>query len=165
MSESFKNRNDSLHSINYNNDSMSFDLIKPAQFARRVTLSDQAKERLQKIPYEDCINCFRTFATESSPLKKLQVLEECSALVEQSILDFWKGLEISNEKICLTIDEYLSIFMYIIVRSRLKDIQAHLMIIEQFLNEFTLFSSKGGQVFMTVQSATQFLKEMSEQRL
>lgn len=69
-------------------------------------------------------------------------------------MEFWKGLEISNEKICLTIDEYLSIFMYIIVRSRIKDIQAHLMLIEQFLNEFTLFSSKGGQVFMTVQSAT-----------
>ena len=43
--------------------------------------------------------------------------------------------------------------MYIIVRSRLKDLEAHLMIIESFLDEFTLFATKEGQVFLTVQQA------------
>ena len=52
---------------------------------------------------------------------------------------FWAGLEVESEKLCLTIDEYLSIFMYVIIQSKLSDLEAHLLLIELFVDEFTLF--------------------------
>jgi hypothetical protein len=51
---------------------------------------------------------------------------------------------VTEDKLCLTIDEYLSIYMYIIVKARLKDIVAHLMLMECFLSEYTLYASKQG---------------------
>jgi len=53
-------------------------------------------------------------------------------------------MNVDTEKLSLTIDEYLSIFMYIIVRSRLKDLEAHLLFIDSFLDEFKLFATKEG---------------------
>ena len=72
------------------------------------------------------------------------MLQDCSSQIENSVQQFWNDLNVDKSKLCLTIDEYLSIFMYIIVHSRIRDLEAHLFIINSFLNDFTLFSSKAG---------------------
>ena len=71
----------------------------------------------------------------------------------------------TEDKLCLTIDEYLSIYMFIIVKARLKDLVAHFMMMESFLSEYALYASRQGQVFLTVMQASQFLKEMDENKI
>ncbi len=55
--------------------------------------------------------------------------------------------------------------MYIIVKSRIKDLEAHLFIIESLMDEYSLYQSKEGQVFLTVQQATTFLRTLDNERL
>lgn len=86
-------------------------------------------------------------------------------MIEKAVSQFWDGLDVDKEKLCLTIDEYLSIFMYVIIQSKLNDLEAHLLLIELFVDEFTLFQSKAGQVYLTVQQAAIFLRVVDEQRI
>lgn len=65
-------------------------------------------------------------------------------LVENSINQFWEGIDIKRENLCLTIDEYISIFMFIIVKSKIKDLESHLTMISIFMDDLTLFNSKSG---------------------
>jgi hypothetical protein len=76
---------------------------------------------------------------------------QVSLQIQQAIKNFWDGLNISSAKLAITIDELLSIFMYIIVKARIKDLEAHLLLIETFCDERTLYQTKEGQVFLTVQ--------------
>jgi Vacuolar sorting protein 9 (VPS9) domain len=46
---------------------------------------------------------------------------------------------VQKDKLSITVDEYLSIFMFIIVKSRVCDLEAHLYIVETFVDEFSLY--------------------------
>ena len=41
---------------------------------------------------------------------------------------------------CLTIDEYLSIFMYVIAKSAVKDLEAPLFVVAWFVDEYVLYT-------------------------
>lgn len=43
-------------------------------------------------------------------------------------------------EVCLTIDEYLSIFMYVIAKSAVKDLEAHLFVVACFVDEYVLYT-------------------------
>ncbi len=74
-------------------------------------------------------------------------------------------MAIQKDKLSITVDEYLSIFMFIIVRSKIGDLEAHLYLIESFVDDFSLCQSREGQIFLTVQQATHFLRDLDEERL
>lgn len=132
---------------------------------RRLTHIEIARERLTKVPYYDCVLALRGITTENAPHKKLQTLLICSQMIERSIATFWEGMAIQKDKLSITVDEYLSIFMFIIVRSKIGDLEAHLYLVESFVDEFSLYQSREGQIFLTVQQATHFLRELDEERL
>lgn len=71
-------------------------------------------------------------------------------MIERSIAIFWDGMAVQKDKLSITVDEYLSIFMFIIVRSKIGDLEAHLLIIESFVDDFSLYQSREGQIFLTV---------------
>jgi hypothetical protein len=79
-----------------------------------------------------------------SPLQKIQVLDRCSDLVQESIKNFWADYDVPSKNLVLAIDEYLSIFVYIIVQAGVPDLEAHLLLIETFLSDFTLYTAKVG---------------------
>lgn len=79
-----------------------------------------------------------------SPLQKIQVLDRCSDLVQESIKNFWADYDVPSKNLVLAIDEYLSIFVYIIVQADVPDLEAHLLLIETFLSDFTLYTAKVG---------------------
>ena len=141
--------------------SIAFPVVKE----RRLTHIEIARERLTKVPYYDCILALRGITTENVPHKKLQTLLLCSQMIERSIATFWDGMAIQKDKLSITVDEYLSIFMFIIVRSKIGDLEAHLYLIESFVDDFSLYQLREGQIFLTVQQATLFLRELDEDRL
>ena len=74
-------------------------------------------------------------------------------------------MQIKTEKLHLTADQYLAIFMYIVVKSRIKDLEAQMYLIEQFTDDYTLNVTKEGYMFLTVKQSIEFLKYIDEDKV
>ena len=55
--------------------------------------------------------------------------------------------------------------MYIVVKARIKDLEAQMFLIEQFIDDFTLNVTREGYMFLTVKQAVQFLKTVDEDKV
>ena len=55
--------------------------------------------------------------------------------------------------------------MYIVVKARIKDLEAQMFLIEQFIDDFTLNVTREGYMFLTVKQAVQFLKTVDEEKV
>lgn len=55
--------------------------------------------------------------------------------------------------------------MYIVVKARIKDLEAQMFIIEQFSDDYTLNVTKEGYMFLTVKQAIEFLKNVDEDKV
>ena len=69
------------------------------------------------------------------------------------------------EKLHLNADSYLAIFMYIVVKSRIKDLQAQMFLIEQFTDDYTLNITREGCMFQTVKQSIEFLMCIDEHKV
>ena len=84
----------------------------------------QARERIKKQPYASSIKHLRNITNVISPADKLNLLKEVCRKVDENVLKFWQGVAIKTEKLHLTADQYLAILMYIVVKARIKDLEA-----------------------------------------
>ena len=55
--------------------------------------------------------------------------------------------------------------MYIVVKARIKDLEAQMFLVEQFIDDFTLNVTREGYMFLTVKQAVQFLKTVDEDKV
>jgi len=55
--------------------------------------------------------------------------------------------------------------MYIVVKARIKDLEAQMFLIEQFTDDYTLNVTREGYMFLTVKQAIQFLKTVDEDKV
>ena len=74
-------------------------------------------------------------------------------------------MQIKTDKLHLTADQYLAIFMYIVVKARIKDLEAQMYLIEQFTDDYTLNVTKEGYTFLTVKQSIEFLKYIDEDKV
>ena len=66
------------------------------------------------------------------------MIEQCSKEIELSVNALNQSKLVGE--VCLTIDEYLSIFMYVIAKSAVKDLEAHLFVVACFVDEYVLYT-------------------------
>ena len=132
---------------------------------RRLTSVVEAKERLKKQPYSESIKHLRRISSTISPAEKLEIINEVCKKVDENVLKFWKGVQVKTEKLQLTADQYLAIIMYIVVKARIKDLEAQMFLVEQFIDDFTLNVTREGYMFLTVKQAVQFLKNVDEDKV
>ena len=55
--------------------------------------------------------------------------------------------------------------MYIVIKARIKDLEAQMFLIEQFIDDYTLNVTKEGYMFLTVKQAIEFLKSVDEDKV
>ena len=55
--------------------------------------------------------------------------------------------------------------MYIVVKARIKGLEAQMFLVEQFIDDFTLNVTREGYMFLTVKQAVQFLKTVDEDKV
>ena len=55
--------------------------------------------------------------------------------------------------------------MYIVIKARIKDLEAQMFLIEQFIDDYTLNVTKEGYMFLTVKQAIEFLKNVDEDKV
>ena len=124
-----------------------------------------AKERLKRQPYAEAIKHLRKISATISPADKLALISDVCKKVDENVMEFWSGVSIKTEKLHLTADQYLAILMYIVVKARIKDLEAQMFLIEQFTDDYTLNVTKEGYMFLTVKQAIQFLKTVDEDKV
>lgn len=59
-----------------------------------------------------------------SPAEKLTLIADVCKKVDENVMQFWQGVSIKTSKLHLTADQYLAILMYIVVKARIKDLEA-----------------------------------------
>jgi hypothetical protein len=129
------------------------------------SIVDQVKQRIKQKPYEAAIKQLRMIQNIQSPSQKLECILETQNLVTKSIADFWEGVQVNRDKVALSADETIAIYIYIIVKARIKDLTSHMYLIENFCNEYTIFQSNKGFVFISMMQAADYLKDIDESKL
>ena len=52
--------------------------------------------------------------------------------------------------------------MYIVIKARIKDLEAQIFLVEQFIDDYTLNVTREGYMFLTVKQGIEFLKNVDE---
>lgn len=81
------------------------------------------------------------------------------------IEEFWEGVDVNRDKVALSADETIAIFIFVIVKARIKDLASHLFLIEVFCNEYTLFQTNKGFTFISLMQAADYLKDIDEAKI
>ena len=95
---------------------------------------------IPEIPYEKSIKMLKDIYKFRSPIDKLLLTTKLRKSIKDEIDDFWKHLpkeELNRKelKFEIEIDDYINIFEYMIVKSGMNDLIAHIDFVEIFTNE------------------------------
>ena len=81
--------------------------------------------------YWFAIERFREITEKFTPMQKLEIISQTTDLICGSIDDYWKDEAIDQEKLAIDGDNFLSIYIYIVIKSNVQEIGANLWIIKQ----------------------------------
>jgi len=120
-------------------------------------------------PYSKAITTLSYLSERKSPIHKLKTIVKTAELISSSIEEFYRELNQTNTK-KLDGDQTLSIFMYIVAKSGLKDISAHCKIIEKFstnniLNSVSGYYATTLEACLNCLTAMNFKEEMTPEQL
>jgi hypothetical protein len=108
------------------------------------------RQRLKNKPYLDAIEKLRSIQHIQSPSQKLECIVETQGLITKCIEEFWEGVDVNRDKIALSADETIAIYIFVIVKARIKDLSSHMFLIESFCNEYTIFNTNKGFTFISL---------------
>ena len=82
--------------------------------------------------YESAIDRVRDIQHAPTPMKKLEIISTATDLICGSVDDYWRGVpDIDQNKLVIDGDQFLSIYIYIVIKSGVYDLEAHIWIISQ----------------------------------
>eukprot|EP00828_Plagiopyla_frontata_P003778 TRINITY_DN11236_c0_g1_i2.p1 TRINITY_DN11236_c0_g1~~TRINITY_DN11236_c0_g1_i2.p1 ORF type:complete len:301 (-),score=34.16 TRINITY_DN11236_c0_g1_i2:33-935(-) len=84
-------------------------------------------------PYQSIIDSLQILSSLKSPLQKLKLIMEIGTLVRQEILKFYQknNLSVQTE---LTNDDFIPVYLFILVKAAIPNLVSHCNIIEKFLD-------------------------------
>lgn len=95
------------------------------------------------LPYERCINKLRQIEEVRTPISKLKVIVGCADKITRCINEFNRMNGIPSKQSMIDADQVLSIYSYILCQSRVRNIEIHLRMVENFSSEEQLLSVTG----------------------
>ena len=111
------------------------DPVSPTK--EQIPSDEELKRRIETPPYQKAIDHLKEIARLYTPMQKLQCVASLNSVICQCIEDFWKNVPINKEKLSIDADQYLSILVYIVVKSQVSDLFTHITV----SNEFALLGS------------------------
>lgn len=94
-------------------------------------------------PYQKAIEHLRKLDQIEEPRKKLKLLGEVSQKIIDCIEDFWRNISIDKEQLAVNADQMTLIYLFIVVRSKISDLFAHLKYITEFTTQYVRKSNLG----------------------
>jgi urate oxidase len=104
---------------------------------------DEIKRRLANKPYSKAIIKLREIDNIAEPRKKLRLMVEVNDAILESVNEFWKNLDIDEEQLVIATDQMILIYLYIVTRSKIAELFAHLSFIKAFVSPYVRQSNLG----------------------
>ena len=84
------------------------------------------------LPYKEAIDKLKPINLVNSPMEKIKVIVSLNSIICKAIDDFWKDIPVPKEKLTIDADQYLSILVYIVIKSNTKDMFTHICLSNEF---------------------------------
>ena len=112
-------------------------------------------------PYETAIQLLKQIKKYKTPFEKMMIIASISNEITECINDFWKYLSnyINNSLLNLEIDQLMTIFIYIIIKSQIYDISVHCKIIKSFTTCITK-ASMIGYYYSTIEASVSYIQSI-----
>ena len=112
-------------------------------------------------PYETAIQLLKQIKKYKTPFEKMMIIASISSEITDCINDFWRDLSnyINNDMLNLEIDQLMSIFIYIIIKSQIYHISVHCKIIKIFTTYITK-ASIIGYYYSTVEESVKYIQSI-----
>jgi hypothetical protein len=94
--------------------------------------------RLTTSPYEEAVDKLRTLQKIESPTDKLKCVSSLNGIICESVDNFWKGINLDSDDLYIDADQFMSIFVFILIKVHMSDLFTHL----NMINEFTTISAR-----------------------
>ena len=94
-----------------------------------------------------------------SPLHKLKTLLKTTELIDDCIKKFYFENDIPLKKVHYDADQFLSIFIYIVIQAQIENLYLDCKIIENFTNSSTL-NSLSGYLLITLTGCIYHISEI-----
>ena len=118
-------------------------LFSDKRFHNTSITIDEIKRRLKEKPYQKAIDHLRLLGDIEEPRKKLKLLGEVNWKIIECIDEFWKDICIDEEQLVITTDQMTLIYLFIVTRSKITDLFAHLKYITEFTTQYVRNSNLG----------------------
>lgn len=116
-------------------------------------------------PYGKAISKLKELEQQFSPLKKLGVIIQTSRILCECVDEYWREDQtISKEDLVISADQILSIFLYIVIKSKIPYLSGHIHMICEFGRKIVQNGSMGYYV-TTLEACVEQIETMSPELL
>ena len=115
------------------------------------------------IPYGPGINLLRSIKKFKTPFEKMMIIASISDKITECASDFWKDMEqyIKKDLLCIEADELMTIFLFIIIKSKMPE----LAIFAKMIKNFTTSTTRGtmiGYYYTTLEATIAYIEELKD---
>jgi hypothetical protein len=142
-------------------------LQESSRFGGEITI-EEIRKRIRgpnrKAPFANSINLLKQVTSKKenlTPYQKISLFAKISTQIKLDIDEFWRGVNVSKDKLVLDGENLILIYEYILVKCLVRDLQAHIQLCSEFSTPF-LKTTKYGYCLTTIQMAMTMLTEKSE---
>ena len=142
--------------------------IVPFNFIKifnRVSFSKDMDEsgEFVSLPYETAIQLLKQIEKYKAPFEKMLIFASLGSEIKNCIDDFWKDLEdyIKNDLLGIEAEQLMTIFIYIIAKSQIKDIVVHCKLIQLFTTPMTK-SSMIGYYYSNAEASVTYIQSLKD---
>jgi len=118
----------------------------------------------KKPPFTNSINLLKQISSKQknlTPYQKINLFAKISTQIKLDIDEFWRGVNVSKDKLVLDGENLIGIYEYILVKCQIRDLQAHIQLCSEFSTSF-LKTTKFGYCLATIQMAMTMLTEKND---
>jgi len=126
---------------------------------------DMLDQKLKGKPYYEAVQTLKAVVGRASPFEKLLVLLKVRQSIEDNVQTFWEGIQVERENLQLTTDQFIPIYMFVILKAQVQDLVAHVRLIKEFISDHVQFKSALGNTLSLIETALQFIVALDYRRL
>jgi hypothetical protein len=135
------------------------------QAVQEVPTWEQIRRRLtgpsKVVPFKKSVELLSQITKKLAPFEKLKLISQISMQITNDVDEFWKGVNVPRSKLVLDGENLILIYEYILTRTNILDLAAHIQLCYDFSTPF-LKTTKYGYCWTTIDMAMTLLTETSE---
>lgn len=96
----------------------------------------EIRSRLQTKPFKQAILKLKELDEREGPMMKVRLLEQVNCMIKDSISKFWEGIPVDESHLTITQDTKIPFYIYVVLKSRLVNLPAHIKFIQEFTTRY-----------------------------